>query len=198
MLAGQRKTVLPDFLIAQNRRGSGNDLQGVAHPADTGFTLFCHLASRRSNEPDAAFLQDGDVACRRSVVPHLWIHRWCDKDRFVRCQQHGCGKIVGNTVSRLGHQVCRCRRNQDKVMIPRQSDVADIVFGLPVEQASEDFLGGKRTHGKRSDELLSACGHDRDNTCTTFLEPPDEIKRLVGGNSAADDQHDLLAVEHGG
>src|SRR6478735_2672040 len=73
--------------------------------------------------------------------------------------------------------------------------MADILLVLAVEQVSEDMVGRQRADRQRGDEVLRCCGHDGTDQGATLAQPADEVERLVGGNTASDDQQDALSRE---
>jgi hypothetical protein len=51
-------------------------------------------------------------------------------------------------------------------------------------------------HRQRRDELLGRPGQDGAHANAAFGALPDQLQALVGGDAAADDEQNLLAVEH--
>ncbi len=100
------------------------------------------------------------------------------------------GEVVGVAARHLGQQVGGGRRHHDQVGLAREADVADLALVVEVEQLGEDALVGQRAHRQRRDELLRRPGHDRAHADARLAQAADQLQALVGGDAAADDQHD--------
>ena len=55
----------------------------------------------------------------------------------------------------LRHQVGGGWRDDDKIGLARQADMADIVLVLAVEKLGEDMVGGQRADRQRRDEFAA-------------------------------------------
>ena len=100
------------------------------------------------------------------------------------------GEVVGVAAGHLGQEVGGGGRHHDQVGLAREADVADLALVVEVEQVGEDALVAQRRHRQRRHELLRRPGHDRAHADAPLAQPPDQLQALVGGNAAADDQHD--------
>ena len=172
------------------------DLQRLGHAADPALAALGHVALIGTDHCDAVGSELREVAARRRVFPHARVHGRRDQHLFVGREQHGRGEIVGVAARHLGHEVRGGRRHDDKVGLAREADVADVELAPRVEQIGERTLAGERAGGERRDELLRGPGQNAAHRGAALLEPPDQVERLVGGNAAADDQKNALAVEH--
>ena len=52
----------------------------------------------------------------------------------------------------------------------------------------------KRAGGERRDEMLRGGGEDAAHLRAAVLQAPDQVERFVGGDAAADDEQDAVAV----
>ena len=88
------------------------------------------------------------------------------------------------------------------VGLARQADVADLALVVEIEQLGEHAVAGERADRQRRDELLRRPGHDRAHGDPALAQAADQLQALVGGDAAADDEHDALGagwlhVKHG-
>ncbi len=72
--------------------------------------------------------------------------------------------------------------------------MADLRLVLEIEQVCEGLLLGQHGEGERRDELGAAFGQNDAHGCAPLFQAADELQRLVGGDAAADDQKDALAL----
>ena len=93
----------------------------------------------------------------------------------------------------LGEQVGGGRRHHDQIGLARQADVADLALVVEVEQVGEHALVAERADRQRRDELLRRPGHHRAHGDAALAQAADQLEALVGGDAAADDQHDAPA-----
>ena len=70
----------------------------------------------------------------------------------------------------------------------------DLGLVLEVEQIGEGLLLGEHGERERRDELGAAFGQDRAHGRAPLLQAAHELEALIGGDAAADDQEDALAV----
>ena len=75
--------------------------------------------------------------------------------------------------------------------------MAGIEFALGVEQVGMDPLMRKRACRQRRDELLRGLGQHAAHLDMALLEPADQVQRLVGGDTAADDKGDTRQAMSG-
>ena len=128
------------------------------------------------------------------MLPHAHIHGGRDEHRLVGGEQHGGGEIVGEAMRHLGEEVGGRRRDDDQVGLARQADMADLGLVLEVEQIGEGLLLGEHGERERGDELGAAFGQDRAHGGAPLLQAAHELEALIGGDAAADDQQDALAL----
>ena len=95
----------------------------------------------------------------------------------------------------LRHQVRGRRRDDDRVGVAREPDMADLGLVLAVEQVGVGARPGERGGRERRHELLRARGQDAAHAGAALAQPPDEIERLVGGDAAADDEEDAPSCQ---
>ena len=77
-------------------------------------------------------------------------------------------------------------------MIAREADMADIVLVLAIEEVVIDLGVGERADRKGRHELARRAGHHRRHRRAALLEAADQVERLVGRDTAPDDQEDAL------
>src|SRR5580704_4328560 len=76
--------------------------------------------------------------------------------------------------------------------------MADVELALRIEQIGENALAAQRAGGERRDELLRGGGEDAAHLRAAVLQAPDQIERFVGGDAAANDEQDAVAVRFRG
>ena len=69
-----------------------------------------------------------------------------------------------------------------------------VEFTAGIEQVGVAALVRQRAGGQRRDELLRGPGQHAADVNMAFPEPPDQVERLVGSDTAADDQRDAGLV----
>jgi hypothetical protein len=94
----------------------------------------------------------------------------------------------------LGEEVRGRRRHHDEVSLARQPDMPDLGFVLKVEEVGEDFFLGEHRERQRRDELGATFGHNGAHRCAPLLQAAHEIEAILGGDAAADDEQDALAL----
>ena len=92
----------------------------------------------------------------------------------------------------LGHQVGRCRCDDDQVRLAREADVADLALVVEIKQVGEHALVGQRCNRQRRDELLRRLCHHRAHAEATLARPTDQVETFVGRDAAADDEQDTF------
>ena len=68
----------------------------------------------------------------------------------------------------------------------------DILLVLTREQIGEDMIGRNCANGQRCHELLRCSRHQRAHMRATFTQTADEVRRLIGGNAATDNEKNAL------
>ncbi len=94
------------------------------------------------------------------------------------------------TLRHLRHQVGGRGRHHDQIAVAGETDVAGVELARGIEQIHVAALVRQRAGGQRRDELLRGLGEHAADANAAFLQPPDQVQRLVGGDTAADDQGD--------
>ena len=191
MASGQRADRLG---VREKVRDGCGDLQRLGHPAGTSFAALGHFAAIGADEANAIARQGHDVALGCRMHPHARVHRRGGEDRFVGRKKHGGGEVISVSAGHAREHVGRGRSNNDQIGFAAEADVADVVFVLAVEQLGEDAVAGYGAYGQRCDELLCGTSHDRAHAGAAFPEPTDQVEALIGGNAAADDEKNALAV----
>ena len=96
-------------------------------------------------------------------------------------------------VRHFRHQVGGRGRDDDKVRLAREADMADVEFGDGVEQVCIDVPARQRAGRERRDEFLRRVGHDDAHARAALFQAADEIEGFIGRDAAADDeQHAAL------
>ena len=159
-----------------------------------GFAALGHLADVGPDEMDAVGLAAAPTLRRvAGMQPHARVHGGRDQHRLVGGHQHAGGEVVGVAAGHLGDQVGGGGRHHDQVGLARQADVADLALVVEVEQLGEDAIVAERADRQRRDELLRRLGHDRTHGDAALAQAADQLEALVGGDAAADDEHDAPA-----
>ena len=94
----------------------------------------------------------------------------------------------------LGEKIGGRRRHDDEIGLARETDMADLGLILEVEELGEGPLLGEHRERKRRDERGAAARQDGAHRAPRSFKPAHEIEALIGGDAAADDQEDALAV----
>ena len=188
MLAPQRP-------VGQRRLDRRDNLQRFRHAPRPEFAA-SHVALIGSDRQHTIPSQCRQIAHRRRMGPHPHIHRRCDQNRRVGCQQQGGCQIIGAALRHLGHQVRRRRGHHDQVRHPRQLDMAHLGLVRQIEQIGMNLAPRQRGHRQRGHKLGPGARQNRRHRCAALFQPADQVKRLVGGDAAADDQKNTLARQH--
>ena len=69
-------------------------------------------------------------------------------------------------------------------------------FVREVKQVFKDLLPGQSRNTQRGHKLRSGLRQNRGHLCTAFAILSDQIQRLIGRYSAANDQKDVLVRQH--
>ena len=104
--------------------------------------------------------QPRQVLLHDRVLPHVHVHRRRQQHRRARRQQHRGEQVVADAGRRLADQVRRRRRDDDRVGVVGEADVADLGLLGEVEQLGRHRLAGQRLQGERGDELGGRARHD--------------------------------------
>ena len=114
---------------------------------------------------------------------------------LVGGEQNGGGKVGGDAVRHLGEKVGGRRRDHDQVSLARQADMPDLGLVLEVEQIGENlFLGQAPTSESGVTNSAPPLGQDRAHGGAALLQAAHQLEALIGGDAAADDQQDALAL----
>ncbi len=166
---------------------------GLGHAAGPVFAAG-HLALVGADKLDAVGFERGEIALRGGVLPHAHIHRRRGEHLLVGGEQHGGGEIVGQTMRHLGEKVGGRRRDHDQIGLARQTDMPDLGLVLEVEEIGEDLRLGEHRERERRDEFGAAACQDRAHARAPLLQAAHQFEALIGGDAAADDQEDALAL----
>ncbi len=172
-----------------------DDVVGLGHAAWAEFAAR-HLALVGSDKDDAVLAQRRNIPPRRRMLPHADIHRGRNEHLLVGREQHGGGEIAGQALRHLGEEVGGRRRHHDQVGLARKTDMPDLGFVLQIEQIGEGFFLGEHGERKRRDEFGAGACQDGAHGSAPLLQAAHELEALIGGDAAADDQQDALAL-HG-
>ena len=97
----------------------------------------------------------------------------------------------------LRQQIGRRRRDDDEIGVAGETNMADVELAVRIEQIGENALAAQRAGGERRDEVLRGGGQDAAHLCIPVLQAPDQVERFIGGDAAADDEQDAVAVRIG-
>ena len=167
------------------------DLRGVGQPALAGVGAG-EAADGGLDDDGAAAAQGGDVLLGGGVLPHLGVHRGGEHHRAARGEQGVGEQVVGEAVGGLGQQVGGGRRDDHQVGVLPDADVRHLVDVVP--DLGGDRVAGQRGPGGGADEVQRGRGRHDPDVVARLGEPAQQLARLVGGDAAADAQHDLRLV----
>ena len=158
-----------------------------------------HLALVGLHHVDAGLPEPGDVPLRGRVLPHPHVHCRNREHRLVGREDKRGAEIIGDARGHLGEQVRGGRADDDQVGLAAELDVPDLGLVLQVPQRGMDLVLGERREAHRRDELRPAVGQHASDLAAALADQPNELARLVGGNTAAHDEQDTrrdhLAVQ---
>ena len=181
--------------IGKMRLGSCDNLQRFRHAAGPIFATG-HIAVIRADKTDAVAFQYGAVALGCRMLPHAHIHRRGHQHRRIGGQKQRRGQIAGQSLRHFRHQIGGARRHNDQISRTGQLDVAHLGLIGQVKQIAIDLLTRQCGDGQRCHKLLAGTGQYRCDRCAALGQPPDQIKRLIGSDSATDDQQYAFSSQH--
>ncbi len=187
VLAGQRQ-------MLEAIGGALGQVVGLQHAAQADIATGL-AAGSRAEDLQATALQQLGIGLGGRVAPHGLIHRRGDGDDGIGGQHQGGQQIVGNALGQAGNQVRGGRRDQHQVGPLGQLDMAHGGFGSRVQQVEVDRVPGERLHGQRGNEFTAAPGHDHAHFGALVEESANQLRALVGGNAAADAEHDAFPIQ---
>ncbi len=170
-----------------------DDRLRLGHAARPIFAA-CHLALVGSDEANSVLAERGEISSRRRMLPHPHIHGGRREHRLVGGKDHGRGEIGREPLRHLGEKIGGRGRNDDEVGLARETDMSDLGLVLEVEELGESLLPREHGERKRRDERSTALGQDRAHRSAPLLQAAHEIEALIGGDAAANDQENALAV----
>ena len=114
--------------------------------------------------------------------------------RLVGGEQDGGGEIVGEPMRHLGQKVGGRGRDHDQIGLARQADMPDLGLVLEVEQIGE----GLSSVSTESESGVTNSAPPFVRIARTrrapLLQAAHELEALIGGDAAADDREDALAL----
>ena len=122
---------------------------------------------------DAALGEHCHVRLRCRVQPHADVHRGRDQHRFVRREQHGRGKVIGQSGSHFRQDIRRGRHHDQQVGGAGELDVPHLRLVGQREQIRIDFRFAQRLKRQGCDELGAVLGQDAGNTIAGAPEQSD-------------------------
>ena len=182
--------------LTKTSQDSLDNVGNLGKPASAFFAAG-HVAVRRTHCLDAAGAKPRQIFLRRGMSPHGMVHRRCDQHRRQGRQKNCGGQIIGKPVCRPGHQIGRCRHDQNEIGLTSQPDMAHLRLISQRKQVGENLLACQCRQAEWRDELLCASGHHTGDPDVVILKPSRHLECLVGGNATADDQQYPLAHRPG-
>jgi hypothetical protein len=113
----------------------------------------------------------------------LLIHSRRKGDRRGCGQANRSQKIVCQTMSKPGHKIGRGRSHQHLIRPSGKFNVTHAGLGCFIEQLGMDWIPGYSLESQRSYERQCAMAHNNTNFGTGIPQTPDQISRLVRGDS---------------
>ena len=175
---------------AQHRLGCDGNFGRLGHAPDAGLIRLRHLAGIRADETDAVARELRDIALGRGIGPHQRVHRRRDQHRTVGGQQDRGGEIIGLALRHLGHQVGGGGCDNNQIGIAGEANMSGVELALGIEQVRVAALVRQRPGCERGYELLRGACHHAADMDAALLQAADQVERLVGGDTAADDERD--------
>src|SRR5262245_9652866 len=104
-------------------------------------------------------------------------------------------EIVGQTGRKACNAIRGCRRNEKKIEGLRDEDVIEGAFEIttrarPLEHIEVNLVSGQGSECQWRYELRCCFGHQNRDINAAILQAPDNFRRLVACNSAADAERD--------
>ena len=96
-------------------------------------------------------------------------------------------------VRHLGHDVGGRGRDDDQIIVARETDVPDVEFAVLVEQLDERLFPRDRADRHRRDEFLRGARHHHAHRDAALAQAADQVERLVGRDAARDDEQHASA-----
>jgi hypothetical protein len=170
----------------------GDDARGFGQPARAQVTAR-EPPGLRVDDVDAAPPQRREILLDRGVLPHLGVHRGRDQHRRARREERRGQQVVGDAGGVLAEQLRRRGRDDDQVGRLTEARVRD---GLGrVEQRGAGRLRRERGERQLADEAERVAGEHRGDVGARVDQAPADLDRLVGGDPAADAEHDPPAPQ---
>ena len=116
--------------------------------------------------------------------PHAIVHRGYRHDILVGSKQHRGCEIITNSRCHLGKNVCSSRGHDDKIGLSGEPDVSHLRFIGQREKIAVNPVFTDRRYRERGDKPGGRIGHDATDVDTLFLEPANQVKALIGCDSA--------------
>ena len=153
------------------------------------------FAGIRPPDGDAVTFEQGDVALRGGVLPHLAVHRRRDDERAgARRAQRG-EQVVAQAVGDLRHHVGGGGRDQHGVGVAREVDVRHVVVHARIPQILPDRIAGQRLEGDGGDEARAGGSEHHVHISARLAEQAREFRRLVGSDTARHRQHQFATLQ---
>jgi hypothetical protein len=131
------------------------------------------LALLRPDQLDAALAEERGICLRRRVLPHAYVHGRGGKHGAADGEDRLRQDVVGESVGELGERVRRERGDDEQVGVRE----------VRIEVARR-LSAGERLERVRGHEALRVRGEQRRDLVAVLDEQPQELARLVGGDSA--------------
>jgi hypothetical protein len=140
------------------------------------------------------------VALRGRMLPHLTVHgrrdqQWTTRQRTRQTQQ--AEQIIGTAMQQFGQKIGACRCNQNRIGLARQIDMRHVVGRAVIPLVAVHSLSGQRLQGHGRDELLGRSRHHHLHLGPQLDQQPQQFRRLVAGNPAAQAQQYLAPLQYG-
>ena len=174
----------------------GDNLGHLGHAPGPEFTAG-HRTLVRAYHQNPVALQHGQVAPCCRMLPHAHVHGRCDQHPLVGRHQQGRGQVIGQPIGHLRHEVGGSGGHDHEIGRAAEFDMPHLRLVGQVEEIAIDFLGRQRRGGQRRHELFARAGQNRNHRRTLVAQTADQIERLEGRDTAADDQKDALVRQHG-
>ena len=144
------------------------------------------------NNMNPAGLQHRNIFLSSRMLPHLGVHRRCHHHRALGHQQGIEKKVIGYSHTRLRDSIRSCRRDHNQVGFFSKANVRDFISVFTGSHKNGMMRQGFPRGGP--DHLQGSRGRDNVHIRTGFHEEPDEVGRLIGGDTSGYADNDARRV----
>ncbi len=128
--------------------------------------------------------------------PHANIHGGRNENRLVSRNEERGGEIAREPCAHFGEQIGGSGDDDEQVRIARQFDMADGRRVGQIKEAGIDLVAGQRAERQRRHEFSARRSQHAAHGCPVIAQSADQLKALIGGNAAADDEQNAAIFQN--